>query len=111
MLSRNEKTAMFWKLFEVPTKMGSYDKSIVPRQRKERALETIHLIGPQSSLRLISPDPNLCCTKDTTQCPLSLTCSYGSVQHHKNALKAGAKTVQEIIKSMYYPRFLGKTVQ
>ena len=39
MLSRNERTAMFWKLFEVPTKMGSYDKSIVPRQSKERALE------------------------------------------------------------------------
>ena len=40
MLSRKEKTAMFSKLLKCPSKWGSHDKSTVPRQSKEHALET-----------------------------------------------------------------------
>ena len=40
-LSRNEKVAMFWESFEVPTKMGILRQKYRSSPKKERALETL----------------------------------------------------------------------
>ena len=83
-MSRYEKTAMFREVFEAPTKNGDLTTKVPFLAKVKNVLSKEFL---SSSL----PDLNLSCTNDTSQCPLSLKCPYGSVQHRKDALQGWCK--------------------
>ena len=97
------KRSCFRNFSKCPPKWGSYDKSTVPCQSKERALETFLSSSLQTPI-FAAPVTQM----NALFYQNTLTGLFNTARMHS---KAGANSVQEIIKSMYYPRFLGNRVQ